>query len=257
MLVTSPALLGAQSAHRFLRKGDDWFGKSKYTDAEKSYSDALKATPANPKATYNLGTSLYRQGKYKEAEKPLTEAAKSAANPADRADALHNLGNALLKQEKYQPAVKAYQNSLLSRPGDAQTKQNLQLAQQKWKEQQQKEQDKEPQNQGNQNKDQNNQNQNDPSQNQDNQNKDQNNQNQNDPPQNQDNQQSKDNQQNQGNKPPQNSSGGTPKQAQPQSPLNRSREQLLENIGRQDQEIKQKYQQKTTQSKPMRKRKDW
>ncbi len=136
--------LQAQSAHDPLRKGDKNYSRQEYENAGKSYKDALTIDPNNQRANYNLGNSLYQQGKYEDAAKQYEQAAPSIKNPQEKADLMHNLGNAYLKQKKYQEAIDAYSNSLRLRPGDPQTKMNLQMAKKKNLEQQKQDQ---PQNQ--------------------------------------------------------------------------------------------------------------
>lgn len=137
-------VLQAQSAHDPLRKGDKNYSRQEYENAGKSYKDALTIDPNNQRANYNLGNSLYQQGKYEDAAKQYEQAAPSIKNPQEKADLMHNLGNAYLKQKKYQEAIDAYSNSLRLRPGDPQTKMNLQMAKKKNLEQQKQDQ---PQNQ--------------------------------------------------------------------------------------------------------------
>jgi Ca-activated chloride channel homolog len=229
----------AQSAHKSLRSGDEAFDNAKYENAEKAYQQALKKSPGNNKATYNLGNSMYRQGKYEDAANLLTDAAKKAQTPAERADAYHNLGNAQMQLQKYDQAVQAYQNSLRNRPGDAETKQNLQMALRKKQEQQQQQQQQEQQKKDQQQQEQNkNQDQNQQDQ------KDQQNQDQNQPQQNQQNKDQNQQQQQQ-------------QQSKPSTPLTQSQEQLLKYIDRQDREIKQRYQEKTTKTQTNRNPKDW
>ena len=219
----------AQSAHKSLRSGDEAFDNAKYENAEKAYQQALKKIPDNTQATYNLGNAMYRQGKYDAAAQVLTDAAQKSQTAAERADAYHNLGNTQMQLQKYDQAVQSYQNSLRNRPGDAETKQNLQMALKKKQEQQQKQQQqKEQQNQEKDQKEPNDQ------------------QNQNQQPPNQ-----------QKNNPNQQQNQSQPKEQPPSNPLTQSQEQLLKYIDRQDREIKQRYQEKSTKSQTIRHQKDW
>jgi Ca-activated chloride channel family protein len=234
LMLLMPLALIAQSAHHSLRQGDERYDKAKYAESEKYYAEALKKEENNNKAAYNLGNSYYGKGDYPAASKMYADATRLAQTPGERADAYHNLGNAFLKQQKYKEAVNAYQNSLINRPGDPGTKQNLQIAKQK---QQQQEQQQQQQNQNNQ---------------------DQQQQNQNNQPndQQQQNQQKSEQQQNQ--KPEQQQSGKQQEQQEPQIPkLEQPSQQFLEAIGREDRKNKRKYQEKTNNSKPGTKRKDW
>ncbi len=117
--------------HTTLQKGDRQYDRENYKAAEQNYLQATTEAPNNTTATYNLGNTRYQQGKWEDAEQNFTEAVQSAPNPGTKADALHNLGNALLKQHKYAAAITAYESSLLLRPGDTATKQNLQMARKK------------------------------------------------------------------------------------------------------------------------------
>lgn len=248
VLGITPFTANAQSAHQLLRKGDDQYTKSKYSDAEKSYSDALKKSGKDDKAAYNLGNTYYRQGDYPNAARMLEDAAKTAKTPGERADAYHNLGNANLKQEKYKEAVDAYQKSLMNRPGDPGTKTNLQMAKQKLQQQQQQ-QNQQQQDQQQQQNQQNNQQQNQQSQNQNQQDQQQNKDQQNQQQQQQNQQQNKESQgQNQNQQQQQNQE--IPK-------LNQPSEQFLEAIGREDRRNKREYQEKTNNRKPSTRRKDW
>lgn len=132
--------LCAQSSHNHLRKGDAEYDKEHYKDAEKHYRDAAELKYGDPMAQYNLGNALYQQGRWEDAATRFEQAAAAAANTAFKADALHNLGNAQLKQNKFGEAVQAYEKSLRLRPGDAGTKQNLQMAKKKLREEQQQQQ---------------------------------------------------------------------------------------------------------------------
>ena len=124
-------LLFAQNAHQSLRAGDRDYLRENYSVAQKHYQDAIRQNPGSLQATYNLGCAEYRQGHYPEAEKAFQQAVTGAQLPATKADALYNLGNARLKQQKFGEAIEAYESSLRLRPGDAATKQNLQMAKHK------------------------------------------------------------------------------------------------------------------------------
>jgi Ca-activated chloride channel homolog len=130
------------NAHRARQAGDALYDKSQYGKAQEAYQKALSLQPNDWQARYNLANSLYEQSKYDAAIPLLSEAARLTTRPNDRADALHNLGNAYFKRDKWAEAVKAYQQSLRYRPGDPDTKQNLQMARQRLDEQQKKEQEK-------------------------------------------------------------------------------------------------------------------
>lgn len=136
-----------QSTHAPLLKGDRAYDRKQYKAAEKQYRIAADRDNWNPQALYNLGNTLYQQGNWADAEQRFRQAASQAKTPASRADALHNLGDSFLKQKKYQDAVKAYEESLRHRPADPGTKQNLQMAKKKLREEEQKQREQQQKNQ--------------------------------------------------------------------------------------------------------------
>lgn len=145
----------AQSRHQLLRKGDRAYDLEHYQESEQYYRDAADRQFGDPQALYNLGSAFYQQGKWEDATKRFSQAAEAATDPLFKADALHNLGNAHLKQQQFKEAVQAYEKSLRLRPGDAGTKQNLQMAKKKLREEQQRQQQqKQQQDQSQQNQDQ-------------------------------------------------------------------------------------------------------
>ena len=221
----SAVSLSAQSQHRLLRKGDRQYDQEHYREAEQFYRDAADRKYGDPQTLYNLGNSLYQQGKWEDAAVRFGQSARLTPDTGLKADALHNLGNASLKQQKYKDAVDAYENSLRLRPGDAETKQNLQMAKKKLKEEQQRQKNKQQQQQNQPNQDQNQQ---------------------------QDQQQQQ--QQSQQNRQPE-----TKEQQQNTGKLNKEEAQrLLETaIGPEDRKNARKYREQRQQPKSSGKEKDW
>ena len=146
MCAAPPALPG-QTAYESLRAGDNAYDRSNYSKAEPHYRRAMEKDPSNWNAAYNLGNALYEQGKYEDAAKIFEKAVANAPDTRAKADVLHNAGNAWLKQNKFKEAIKAYENSLRLRPGDADTKMNLQMAKKKNKEEEQRQQQQKQQEQ--------------------------------------------------------------------------------------------------------------
>ncbi len=136
LLALQSSPLRAQSAHRLLRQGDRHYSEERYKEAESAYREARRKDPQNPQALYNQGNALYKQGKYAEAQQAWQKALPYIGDPARKADLWHNLGNALLRQGRLEEAISAYENSLRLRPGDLDTKINLQLARKKQKQSQ-------------------------------------------------------------------------------------------------------------------------
>ncbi|MBV6439477.1 MAG: hypothetical protein EPGJADBJ_01118 [Saprospiraceae bacterium] len=236
-IVFSGISLSAQSSHKKLRKGDELYDLEHYKEAEQQYREAADLKYGDPVAQYNLGNALYQQGHWETAATRFEQAARSAPDATFKADALHNLGNAQLKQHKFKEAVEAYENSLRLRPGDAETKQNLQMAKKKLKEEQQRQQ-------------------------QEQQNKNQQQQDQQQSPQNPQEQQQQEQQQKQQNQPQQPDQGQPQQEPQPANQQQKLKKEearrLLETaIGPEDQKNARKYREQRQQPKPSGKEKDW
>jgi Ca-activated chloride channel homolog len=229
------AALPAQSVHQSLLLGDRQYLRDNFKEAEKEYRLAADLEFSNPKALYNLGNALYQQGKWSDAAERFAQAAKYAAVKADAANALHNLGNALMKQQKFKDAVESYENSLRLRPGDAETKMNLQMAKKKLKEEEQKEREKAQQQQKQQEQD----------QQQDQQQQEQNKQ-----------EQQQDQQQDQSGKPKEQES--QPEQSQPGKMKKEEAQRLLETaVDPEDQRNARKYRSAQQKNRGNTARKDW
>jgi tetratricopeptide (TPR) repeat protein len=146
--------LMAQSAHSTLRAGDAFYEKGYYADAEDIYRDAT-ASKKHAQARFNLGNSLFNQGRFEEAAKEYQQAANQTTDTVFRAKALYNKGNSLLSTGDLQESLNAYRQSLLLNPNDTDAKSNYMLALQQQQQQQQqqdqnqeqKEQEQEEQNQ--------------------------------------------------------------------------------------------------------------
>ncbi len=230
--------LQAQSVHQALQLGDSQYLRDNFKEAEKAYRVAADLEFSNPKALYNLGNALYQQGKWADAAERFGQADKYAAIKADAADAMHNLGNASMKQQKFKDAVASYENSLRLRPGDANTKMNLQMAKKKLKEAEQKEKDKQQQQQQNK------------------QDQDQDQQPQNKQDQQPQDQQPQDQQQNQSGNPQEQPQ--QPEQPQPGKMKKEEAQRLLETaVDPEDQRNARKYRSAQQQNKSNTARKDW
>jgi Ca-activated chloride channel homolog len=157
-IVCSHLLIVAQSYPTLIRKGVQYFEREQFDQAEIAFREALSLNEQGFEAHYNLGNTLYRQGRYDEAQKAFAAATKLAPNRSAEAKALHNLGNTEVEQQKYKEAIDALKKSLLRNPSDEETRSNLAYAMrrlQEEQEQQQQKQDQQDGDQSNQDQDQN------------------------------------------------------------------------------------------------------
>jgi len=140
-LITLSISISAQIELGFIRDGNASYKEKSYTDSEENYRRALEVEATSYSGTFNLGNSIYQQGRYQEAVKHFETATAYAPDEKSRAQALHNLGNSHLKLQDYENSAKAYIEALKINPGDMDTKYNLAYAMQKLKEQQQQQQE--------------------------------------------------------------------------------------------------------------------
>lgn len=129
----------AQTAHQWLRKGDQEYLEQRYADSESNYRKALERKNS-PQGQYNLGNSIYQQKRYQEALTRYENAAKKATTSTDKAAAYHNLGNTLFQLNELDKSINAFKQSLRLNPNDKETKFNLALAQQRKKQEEQQKQ---------------------------------------------------------------------------------------------------------------------
>jgi len=176
LITISFSAFSQKEVRKQLREGNKEYRQEKYTESEIAYRKALETNAQSTDAAYNLGNSLYKQGKYPEALKQYQEVTISDVDAKTMAATYHNIGNIFMNQQDYAKSITAYKISLKNNPTDNETRYNLALAQ-KLLQNQQQNQDKDKQNQD-KNKDKQDQDQNKDKQNQD-QNKDKQNQDQN------------------------------------------------------------------------------
>ena len=233
-----------------VRKGNRQYNKGEYEASIGRYEEALKASPGQFEATYNLGNALYKAERFDRAEQTMTQAAAdSLRSDTERAEAFYNLGNAQFKQQKYKEALESYKQSLRLNPADMEAKYNYAYTKRLLDQDQNgggNDQQNQNQNQ-NQNQDQNQQNQQQQNQGQD-QNQDQQNQDQNQGQQNQD-------------RNPQDQNGNPDRQEQgegqptPSGISPQEQEQMLDAIQAQEDKTQEKLKEK--QGVVVRGRKNW
>lgn len=124
ILVAASLTVNAQTAHKQLRKGDREYKENDLSAAEDAYRRALEAENS-AQGSYNLGNTIYKQGRYSEAIKHYEKAAEAGRSAEAKANAFHNLGNAYFQQQEYEKSVEAYKNALRLSPDDMETKVNL------------------------------------------------------------------------------------------------------------------------------------
>ena len=134
-----------------IRRGNKEYKSNNYVGSEIDYRKALDSNPSSLTATYNLGNSLYKQGKYSDAIKEYEKVVMSETDDKKLSEAWHNLGNSYFMEKNLPKSIEAYKNSLRINPKDDEARYNLRMAQllleqNQQDQQQQQEQNKEKQN---------------------------------------------------------------------------------------------------------------
>ncbi len=113
-----PAVGEARTASGSVKKGNTYFDNENWEGAQNEYVQALSKKPDSALVEYNLGNTLYKQGKYKEATEIFEKALTLRPDETLRPQLLYNLGNAHFKLGKYKEALRNYERALAATPED-------------------------------------------------------------------------------------------------------------------------------------------
>ena len=120
---------------RAMKTGTEAYRNQDYDAAVEAFQQATFEKPDDPIALHNLGTALYKIGRYKDAAAAFQRSILKGNIP-NKAAAHYNLGNAQFQLRDFTAAIESYKSSLRLDPHDADAKYNLALALQLLKEQQ-------------------------------------------------------------------------------------------------------------------------
>ena len=137
-----------------IRRGNKEYKSNNYVGSEIDYRKALDSNPSSLTATYNLGNSLFKQGKYSDAIKEYEKVVMSETDDKKLSEAWHNLGNSYFMEKNLPKSIESYKNSLRINPKDDEARYNLRMAQLLLEQNQQDQQQQQEQNKEKQNKDQ-------------------------------------------------------------------------------------------------------
>jgi tetratricopeptide (TPR) repeat protein len=129
-----PFVINAQEKDKNLPEGNENFKNKNYVEAEANYRLSQSKFKKKAIASYNLGTSIYKQNQPLEAKYQFEKAIEYAKTKTEKHKAYHNLGNSLMKDKDYSNAVNAYENALRNNPKDEETRYNYALAKKMLKE---------------------------------------------------------------------------------------------------------------------------
>ena len=120
--------LPAQKVNELIVAGNDLYRQGKFEDAEKKITEAVKLQPVNVTAKFNLAAVMYKLGKPEDAKKMYTELATLEKDAAIRSKAWYNKGAILSKEKKLEESIDAYKSALKLNPDDQEARENLQKA---------------------------------------------------------------------------------------------------------------------------------
>jgi Ca-activated chloride channel homolog len=112
---------------RLTSSGRRQYEQGNHPEALKSFESAAGLRPEDPRARFNLGDALYKNGQFDQAEAIFRALGSDEHAPLASA-ARHNLGNVLFQKKDYPGAVHAYRDALHLAPQDADTRRNLEMA---------------------------------------------------------------------------------------------------------------------------------
>ena len=146
LLFISAGNLISQTAHKYLRSGDQQYSSEEYAAAEELYrkADRKKSTL---KSSFNLGNSTFQQGRFAESIDFYLNAARKTKTKVEESDAMYNLGNAYFNNEELEEAIEAFKQAVRLNPNNKEAKYNLAVAKEIKKQMMQQQQEQEQQDQ--------------------------------------------------------------------------------------------------------------
>jgi Ca-activated chloride channel family protein len=126
--------------NRAVESGNASMKNGKAEEALADYDKAVAELPNDPGAHFNRGNALFALSRFEEATAEFLRATQ-ASEPSLKASAFYNLANSYFKNDKYSEAIAAYRHALALDPSNGRAKWNLELAQQKKKEEDKKKED--------------------------------------------------------------------------------------------------------------------
>ena len=112
LMMLSVITVQAQNMDKLIRKGNRYYKKGDFTEAEVYYRKVLEASPTNADAQFNLGDALFKQENYQEAMQAFQKVVELTPDAKLKSLAVFNMGECLLAQEKYYDAFNLYKVAL-------------------------------------------------------------------------------------------------------------------------------------------------
>ena len=126
-VVFFPVIASALGVDGKAMEGVELYQKQKYDQASKKFLEAHQEKPNDPKISYNLGNSRYKQGSYEKALQNYSRSVEQNFNSSMNQKANYNMGNALFRMNKLEESIVAYKKALELDPSDMDSKFNLEF----------------------------------------------------------------------------------------------------------------------------------
>ncbi len=108
-------------------EGVELYQKQMFDQASKRFLEAQQEKPNDPKISYNLGNSRYKQGNYEQALQNYSRSVEQKPSSSVNQRTKYNMGNTLFRMNKLEEAIEAYKKSLELDPEDMDSKYNLEF----------------------------------------------------------------------------------------------------------------------------------
>jgi Ca-activated chloride channel family protein len=118
----------AQQVEKTIQKGNDFYRKQKYQEAEEEYRKITENDSSYTIARFNLANTLYRLGKKEEALSIFDKLAADTKENTLLPNHYYNKGVIFTSQQRLEESIAAYKNGLIRDPGDKEARENLQKA---------------------------------------------------------------------------------------------------------------------------------
>lgn len=152
-MVSGSQPLWGQAGREKVLEGNRNYSEGDYDKALELYREALEENPDSPAIRFNLGDAQFKKEEMDDAADSFSQALQSE-DPGIKSRAQYNLGNSLYRQGRLQESLSAYREALKLAPGDRDAKHNLEFVLKQLQEQQQQQKNQDQQGEGEQKKDQ-------------------------------------------------------------------------------------------------------
>ena len=132
-IVFCPVIASALGVDGTAMEGVELYQKQKYNQASKKFYKAHQEKPNDPKISYNLGNSLYKQGDYEKALQNYSRLIEQKPDSSMNQNTNYNMGNVLFRMNKLEESIVAYKKALELDPSDMDSKFNLEFVREKIK----------------------------------------------------------------------------------------------------------------------------